>query len=605
MFSTRLFIVCSASWLWSTFLNAQNVAINDNNANPAPSAILDVQSTEKGMLVPRMNSGQRQQIISPALGLLVFDTSTESFWFRDSKEWVELKAGLSSGWSLSGNSSTDPNTDFIGTKDDKSLIFRINNQQRMALDNQGRLYLKAPDSTNTVVGFNAAIQNKGVRNSIYGHEAAAMNTTGQFNSLYGQRCAFNNISGSFNAFYGNEVGFKNLTGSNNTALGTFSFYNNLIGSDNTVIGFEAMYLNESGSSNTAIGLKALFNNVTGSNNVAIGRNALNGTTVSSCTAVGNNAGMKNTTGAPNCFFGFSAGMENTTGGGNSYFGTNSGLNNQTGANNSLFGSQSGESLKNANDNSFFGYQSGQTNTTGDKNSFFGFHAGNGNTTGRENTFIGSSAGDQNTTGNKNVCIGVGADVVSSNLVNAVALGFDAQVNANAKIRLGSTGITVIEGAVPFTSPSDGRFKSNLTEDIPGLELIKTLRPVSYNFDYVKFSRFLGEKNADTAQLRQKEQQREMGFIAQEVEAACKRLGLPTTKLLHAPSSDQDNYAMAYGQLTVPLVKAVQEQQALIENQKTEITDLKTQLSDMQQQMQALLGEMQTIKASLARKEEGK
>jgi trimeric autotransporter adhesin len=554
MFPTRLFIICSGFLLLSTICYAQNVAINDNNANADPSAILDVQSNDKGILVPRMNSGQRQLIVNPALGLLVFDTSTESFWFRDSNEWIELKAGLSSGWSLSGNKNTNPNTDFIGTTDDKSLIFKINNQQRMSLDNQGRLYLKAPDSTNTVVGFNAAAQNKGVHNSIFGHEAAARNTTGRYNSLFGQRCAFNNISGSFNAFYGSEAGFNNQTGSNNIALGSFSLYSNLIGSDNTAVGFEALYSNESGSSNTVIGQRALLSNVTGSNNIAIGRSALGSSTVSSCTAVGSNAGMKNTTGSPNSFFGFRAGMENTTGGGNSFFGANSGLNNLTGA---------------------------------------------------ENTFLGTSAGDQNTTGTKNVCIGAGADMASANLVNAVALGFDAQVNASAKIRLGNTGISVIEGAVPFTQPSDGRFKSNLTEDIPGLDLIKVLRPVSYNFDYVKFSKFLGEKNADIAQLHQKEQQREMGFIAQEVETACQKAGLSTSNLLHAPTSDQDNYAMSYGQLTVPLVKAVQEQQVLIENQKTEITDLKSQLSDIQQQMKTLLGEMQTIKASLARRDEGK
>lgn len=44
------------------------------NTTPDPSAMLDVSSTDKGMLVPRMTTAQRLAIPSPAESLLVFDT---------------------------------------------------------------------------------------------------------------------------------------------------------------------------------------------------------------------------------------------------------------------------------------------------------------------------------------------------------------------------------------------------------------------------------------------------------------------------------------------------------------------------------------------------
>lgn len=76
---------------FSTFLIAQdNVAINNTGSPADPSAMLDVQSNDKGMLVPRMGSSQRTMISNAAPGLLVYDTDSESFWFKDTQGWVEL-----------------------------------------------------------------------------------------------------------------------------------------------------------------------------------------------------------------------------------------------------------------------------------------------------------------------------------------------------------------------------------------------------------------------------------------------------------------------------------------------------------------------------------
>ena len=81
----------------------QNVGINKDGSAPDPSAMLDVSSTNKGMLVPRMTTAQRTIISSPAKGLLVFDTDNNSFWFFNGTTWNDLSSGSgTSKWTTNG-----------------------------------------------------------------------------------------------------------------------------------------------------------------------------------------------------------------------------------------------------------------------------------------------------------------------------------------------------------------------------------------------------------------------------------------------------------------------------------------------------------------------
>ncbi len=111
--------------------NSQNVSINTDGSLPDASAILDVKSTDKGILVPRVTSIQRAGIVSPAVGLLVFDSDTESFWYRDSTGWKNLLSPVT-GWTLSGNAAGT--SDFIGTTNNQSLLLKANNQQAGKID---------------------------------------------------------------------------------------------------------------------------------------------------------------------------------------------------------------------------------------------------------------------------------------------------------------------------------------------------------------------------------------------------------------------------------------------------------------------------------------
>ena len=90
--------------LLSLSLKSQNVAITDDDTYTAnSSSMLDVKSTTKGLLIPRLTTAQRVAIITPATGLLVFDTSLNGFYYYNGSAWINLSSGSSSGllWSYS------------------------------------------------------------------------------------------------------------------------------------------------------------------------------------------------------------------------------------------------------------------------------------------------------------------------------------------------------------------------------------------------------------------------------------------------------------------------------------------------------------------------
>ena len=76
--------------LASISLSGQNVLIDDNGGAPDSSAQLEVKSTSKGVLVPRMTNAQMNAISSPATGLLIFNSTNGSFYFYNGSAWVNL-----------------------------------------------------------------------------------------------------------------------------------------------------------------------------------------------------------------------------------------------------------------------------------------------------------------------------------------------------------------------------------------------------------------------------------------------------------------------------------------------------------------------------------
>ncbi|MGB1318650.1 MAG: hypothetical protein ACPG5W_10600, partial [Flavobacteriales bacterium] len=58
-------------------------------STPEPSAVLDLDATDKGFLTPRLNTAQRTAIVAPATGLMVYDTDDNKFWYFDGTLWVQ------------------------------------------------------------------------------------------------------------------------------------------------------------------------------------------------------------------------------------------------------------------------------------------------------------------------------------------------------------------------------------------------------------------------------------------------------------------------------------------------------------------------------------
>jgi hypothetical protein len=74
------------------------VAINGDASQPDGSAMLDIKSTAKGLLIPRMTTGQRSVIGSPADGLMVYDTDTKGLWvYQGGIGWIQSAYNTGSG----------------------------------------------------------------------------------------------------------------------------------------------------------------------------------------------------------------------------------------------------------------------------------------------------------------------------------------------------------------------------------------------------------------------------------------------------------------------------------------------------------------------------
>lgn len=144
MRSRTHFIFIIALSLYGCYdLWAQGVGVNTDGSAPDASAILDVKSTDRGLLVPRVSLSDvtsASPVTSPATGLLVYNTNASvtggngtGFYYWDGSQWVRLDAGNSGAWRLTGNAGTSPASNFLGTTDAQDLVFRTNNNERMRI----------------------------------------------------------------------------------------------------------------------------------------------------------------------------------------------------------------------------------------------------------------------------------------------------------------------------------------------------------------------------------------------------------------------------------------------------------------------------------------
>lgn len=463
------------------------------------------------------------------------------------------------------------------------------------------LFSNTTGYTNTAVGFKSMRANTvGVENTAMGSYSMQANLTGTRNAAVGTSTLFYNTSGSFNAVLGYFAMHQNISGVDNTAMGSYAMYNNNTGRNNVAAGRSALYSNSSGKDNVALGLRALFSNSTRSNLVAIGDSALynNGLDVTEIfhatrnTAIGSKALYANSSGRDNTAVGNGALKNNTKGNSNTGMGTSALLNNGIGANelvdqgcrNTAFGDHAMYSNNLGGYNTAIGFSAMYLNTSGYFNSAFGHSALINTTTGHDNTAVGLDALSGNTSGNYNTALGSGSMSVG-NYDNSTGVGYDADPTASNRIHVGNSQVSWIGGQVGWSTYSDGRFKSNVQENVHGLDFISRLRPVTYTYDLDAMQDWKDMNYGERDSLAYPEKYEIesysfSGFIAQEVQSAANASGYVFSGLC-PPKHDKDFYSLRYAEFVVPLVKAVQEQQTTIADQQSMISDLLTRIEALE------------------------
>jgi hypothetical protein len=229
---------------------------------------------------------------------------------------------------------------------------------------------------------------------------------------------------------------------------------------------------------------------------------------------------------------------------------------------------------------------------GSFNTSTGIYSLSANTTGTCNTADGYFALDQNTIGNFNSALGYNAYFLVGNLENTSCIGYNSGgiVNASNRIEIGSTSVSVIAGQVGFSTYSDERIKDNIKEDVPGLSFISKLRPVTYNLNIHRENAMVykGTKKdeADWAGKYDIEKIRMTGFLAQDVEKAAKEAGYDFSGV-QKPANPDELYSLCYSDFVMPLVKAVQELNAINEAQTITNEELKAQNDRLKQELETL------------------
>ena len=312
------YLHCILFILFCKYATAQSLSINTDGSTANISALLDVKSTTKGLLLPRMTKAQKNAIATPASGLLVYQTGPDSIGFQyyNGTQWLWLDPLSSNSWKLTGNAGTNITNHFLGTTDDVPLTFRQNNSGVGFLNfynvffgnSAGRKNIQnlpASGLQNVAIGNGALDESiKGNGQVAIGAGALADDTTETYvspafrepNTAVGYLAMYHNVRGFGNTSLGSLSGLNITDGNYNTAAGVRSlskadfFIVPNSSSYNAAFGFEALLKVNNADSNAAFGYRALQNNSSGSNNVAIGTQAMDGNTSGNFnTVIGHNA----------------------------------------------------------------------------------------------------------------------------------------------------------------------------------------------------------------------------------------------------------------------------------------------------------------------------
>ncbi|HZV69920.1 MAG TPA: tail fiber domain-containing protein [Saprospiraceae bacterium] len=497
-----VFIIAFTSLYFN--VSGQSISISPDGSPPDSSAILDIQSTTKGLLIPRMTQEQRDSIILPVFGLTIFQTDgIPGMYYYDGSAWTSVGASIPVGdWPQNGDDIYNGNSGNIGigteipegklhikgSVDASELIIEAsegqsNNQPMIRLrksDGADLMWIHTDNKYNSFVGLEAgglnnaaagAIDNtfigaqsgyqnvSGHQNTGIGRATLWSNTTGQFNTASGCFALFSNVEGFYNTAMGYEASLYNVGGSYNTSLGSKALRWGVNSYFNTAIGSEALYSNV-GNYNVAVGVQSLFYNIAGFQNTALGYNALFfNTNASNNTAVGSEALYKQSFNPSYSWI-----SDNTAVGYKALY-SNQPVSEETGVSNTAIGASALSANTIGYDNTGIGAGALYTNVSGDRNTAVGRQALFYNTTGDDNTSLGYKSLRNNTNGFLNVASGINAlyeNTTGKYNCAYGALSLMDNLSGNSNVAIGYSALFVNTTGFHNTAIGPGALYWNLT-----------------------------------------------------------------------------------------------------------------------------------------------
>ena len=133
----------------STIVFAQ-VKVSNTASIANPNAMLEIEATNKGLLLPRLALVSTTSFLPLSAfvkGMLVYDTVTinditPGMYYSDGTQWIKVNGGsgtlaANNNWSLFGNTGTNTTSNFLGTIDNKDVVFKTNSFERMRITKDG------------------------------------------------------------------------------------------------------------------------------------------------------------------------------------------------------------------------------------------------------------------------------------------------------------------------------------------------------------------------------------------------------------------------------------------------------------------------------------
>lgn len=205
---------------------------------PNASSLLELQSTDKGFLAPRLTTAQRLAIPAPANALIVYDLNLECYYFYNAVTtiWQSLCTGLqgppgppgapaTNAWFLIGNAAINPAVNFFGTTDNQPINVKTNNTTRFIFPVADQVHA-AVDGT-AALPFYSFLNNTGIGMFRNGTNILGFSTTAaeRMRIAANGRVSVNNIFGEAQLdvrsnFNTSAAGFATILGVNSHASGT-------------------------------------------------------------------------------------------------------------------------------------------------------------------------------------------------------------------------------------------------------------------------------------------------------------------------------------------------------------------------------------------------